>query len=159
MIVDTTHIFISSFSKVIYECHDSQYLIFGWLRRVSEWVGEMVLSQKLHEAFKGTVERITAPRTVSALKEKGVLSITEFIVAGDNLVSKCPTWSWSVPISIFNQIKSTPALFMHSSFVFFFFWLVGNQASKARWSHIYLRKSSSSSLEMVKKKKKHHPKI
>ncbi|KAK4600998.1 hypothetical protein RGQ29_010541 [Quercus rubra] len=54
----------------------------------------MVLSQKLHEAFKGTVERITAPRTVSALKEKGVLSITEFIVAGDNLVSKCPTWSW-----------------------------------------------------------------
>lgn len=72
----------------------------------------MVLSQKLHEAFKGTVERITAPRTVSALKEKGVLSITEFIVAGDNLVSKCPTWSWSVPISIFNQIKSMPALFI-----------------------------------------------
>ncbi|KAK9127963.1 hypothetical protein Syun_016760 [Stephania yunnanensis] len=54
----------------------------------------MVLSQKLHEAFKGTVERITGPRTVSAFKEKGVLSITEFIIAGDNLVSKCPTWSW-----------------------------------------------------------------
>ncbi|XP_041018672.1 autophagy-related protein 3 isoform X3 [Juglans microcarpa x Juglans regia] len=54
----------------------------------------MVLSQKLHEAFKGTVERITGPRTVSAFKEKGVLSVTEFIVAGDNLVSKCPTWSW-----------------------------------------------------------------
>ncbi|XP_058104396.1 autophagy-related protein 3 [Magnolia sinica] len=54
----------------------------------------MVLSQKLHEAFKGTVERITGPRTVSAFKEKGVLSITEFVIAGDNLVSKCPTWSW-----------------------------------------------------------------
>lgn len=54
----------------------------------------MVLSQKLHEAFKGTVERITNPRTVSAFKEKGVLSINEFIIAGDNLVSKCPTWSW-----------------------------------------------------------------
>ncbi|KAF7133319.1 hypothetical protein RHSIM_Rhsim09G0190400 [Rhododendron simsii] len=54
----------------------------------------MVLSQKLHEAFKGTVERITNPRTVSAFKEKGVLSITEFVLAGDNLVSKCPTWSW-----------------------------------------------------------------
>ncbi|XP_015870009.1 autophagy-related protein 3 [Ziziphus jujuba] len=54
----------------------------------------MVLSQKLHEAFKGTVERITGPRTVSAFKEKGVLSVTEFVVAGDNLVSKCPTWSW-----------------------------------------------------------------
>ncbi|KAM7274060.1 hypothetical protein ACFE04_028724 [Oxalis oulophora] len=54
----------------------------------------MVLSQKLHEAFKGTVERITGPRTVSAFREKGVLSVTEFILAGDNLVSKCPTWSW-----------------------------------------------------------------
>ncbi|CAM8999318.1 unnamed protein product [Rhodiola kirilowii] len=54
----------------------------------------MVLSQKLHEAFKGTVERITGPRTVSAFKEKGVLSVTEFVTAGDNLVSKCPTWSW-----------------------------------------------------------------
>ncbi|KAJ0043837.1 hypothetical protein Pint_17174 [Pistacia integerrima] len=54
----------------------------------------MVLSQRIHEAFKGTVERITAPRTVSAFKEKGVLSVSEFILAGDNLVSKCPTWSW-----------------------------------------------------------------
>ncbi|KAL5571824.1 hypothetical protein UlMin_021421 [Ulmus minor] len=54
----------------------------------------MVLKQRLHEAFKGTVERITGPRTVSAFKEKGVLSVTEFVVAGDNLVSKCPTWSW-----------------------------------------------------------------
>lgn len=54
----------------------------------------MVLSQKIHEAFKGTVERITSPRTVSAFKEKGVLSVNEFILAGDNLVSKCPTWSW-----------------------------------------------------------------
>ncbi|KAI4320080.1 hypothetical protein MLD38_033596 [Melastoma candidum] len=54
----------------------------------------MVLTQKLHEAFKGTVERITSPRTVSAFKEKGVLSVSEFVLAGDNLVSKCPTWSW-----------------------------------------------------------------
>ncbi|XP_057952255.1 autophagy-related protein 3 [Malania oleifera] len=54
----------------------------------------MVLSQRLHEAFKGTVERITGPRTVSAFKEKGVLSVSEFVIAGDNLVSKCPTWSW-----------------------------------------------------------------
>ncbi|XP_020581582.1 autophagy-related protein 3 [Phalaenopsis equestris] len=54
----------------------------------------MVLTQKLHEAFKGTVERITAPRTVSAFKEKGVLSVSEFVIAGDNLVAKCPTWSW-----------------------------------------------------------------
>ncbi|KAI4323836.1 hypothetical protein L6164_023412 [Bauhinia variegata] len=54
----------------------------------------MVLSQKLHEAFKGTVERIRGHRTVSAFKEKGVLSVSEFVIAGDNLVAKCPTWSW-----------------------------------------------------------------
>ncbi|KAF3795181.1 Autophagy-related protein 3 [Nymphaea thermarum] len=54
----------------------------------------MVLSQKIHEAFKGAVERVTGPRTVSAFREKGVLSIDEFVIAGDNLVSKCPTWSW-----------------------------------------------------------------
>ncbi|XP_058205806.1 autophagy-related protein 3-like [Rhododendron vialii] len=54
----------------------------------------MALSQKLHEAFKGAVERITSPWTVSAFKEKGVLSVTEFILVGNNLVSKCSTWSW-----------------------------------------------------------------
>ncbi|KAF9610014.1 hypothetical protein IFM89_019654 [Coptis chinensis] len=64
------------------------------LFRISTTEEEMVLTQKIHEAFKGTVERITGPRTVSAFKEKGVLIIAEFIIAGDNLVSKCPTWSW-----------------------------------------------------------------
>ncbi|KAH7659388.1 ubiquitin-like-conjugating enzyme ATG3 protein [Dioscorea alata] len=54
----------------------------------------MVLRQKIHEAFKGTMERMTGPRMVSAFKEKGVLSVSEFVMAGDNLVSKCPTWSW-----------------------------------------------------------------
>lgn len=63
----------------------------NWIRKFGK---NMVLSQRIHEAFKGTVERITGPRTVSAFKEKGVLSVSEFILAGDNLVSKCPTWSW-----------------------------------------------------------------
>ncbi|MCD7468747.1 E2-like enzyme [Datura stramonium] len=52
--------------------------------------------RRIHESFKGTVERITSPRTVSAFKEKGVLSINEYIIAGDDLVSKCATWSCSV---------------------------------------------------------------
>ena len=60
----------------------------------------MVLTQRLHEAFKGTVERITGPRTVSAFKEKGVLSVSEFVLAGDNLVAKCPTWSWLALFSL-----------------------------------------------------------
>nr|ACJ73911.1 autophagy-related 3 variant 2 [Zea mays] len=54
----------------------------------------MQVKQKVYEFYKGTVERVTAPRTVSAFLEKGVLSVPEFILAGDNLVAKCPTWSW-----------------------------------------------------------------
>ena len=58
----------------------------------------MQVKQKVYELYKGTVERVTGPRTVSAFLEKGVLSVPEFILAGDNLVSKCPTWSWCVPL-------------------------------------------------------------
>ncbi|KAL5569875.1 hypothetical protein UlMin_026450 [Ulmus minor] len=50
----------------------------------------MAFSQRIH----GVLERFATLRTASAFKEKGVLTISEFIIAGDNLVSKCPTWSW-----------------------------------------------------------------
>ncbi|KAI4340816.1 hypothetical protein MLD38_025618 [Melastoma candidum] len=53
----------------------------------------MVLTQKLHKAFKGTIERITSSRTISAFKGKGVLCVSEFVFSGNNLVSKCPTCS------------------------------------------------------------------
>ena len=33
-------------------------------------------------------------RTKSAFLEKGVLTPEEFVAAGDELVFKCPTWSW-----------------------------------------------------------------
>lgn len=59
----------------------------------------MQVKQKVYEFYKGTVERVTALRTVSAFLEKGVLSVPEFILAGDNLVAKCPTWSWCVLLS------------------------------------------------------------
>ncbi|KAK1312584.1 putative LRR receptor-like serine/threonine-protein kinase [Acorus calamus] len=57
-------------------------------------VEEMTLMQKIHGLYKGTVEKVTKHRTVSAFKEKGVLSVDEFVLASDNLVSKCPTWTW-----------------------------------------------------------------
>uniref|UniRef100_A0A0E0IWG7 Autophagy-related protein 3 n=2 Tax=Oryza nivara TaxID=4536 RepID=A0A0E0IWG7_ORYNI len=63
-------------------------------RRISTKPQAMQVKQKVYELYKGTVERVTGPRTVSAFLEKGVLSVPEFILAGDNLVSKCPTWSW-----------------------------------------------------------------
>eukprot|EP00897_Mesotaenium_endlicherianum_P007461 jgi/Mesen1/6743/ME000344S06021 len=52
------------------------------------------IKHRLHEAFKSTVEFITPHRSVTAFKDKGVLTPDEFVEAGDNLVSKCPTWSW-----------------------------------------------------------------
>ncbi|KAG0542391.1 hypothetical protein BDA96_02G099700 [Sorghum bicolor] len=61
----------------------------------------MQVKQSVFGLYKGTVERVTAPRTASAFLEKGVLSVPEFVLAGDNLVAKIkhivakfPTWSW-----------------------------------------------------------------
>ena len=51
------------------------------------------IRHSLHEAFKSTVEAVTAPRSASAFLAEGVLTPAEFVEAGDNLVAKCPTWS------------------------------------------------------------------
>ena len=40
-------------------------------------------------------ESLTPVLTVSRFKESGVLTPQEFVEAGDMLVSKCPSWSWS----------------------------------------------------------------
>ncbi|KAL4394355.1 hypothetical protein AHAS_Ahas02G0143700 [Arachis hypogaea] len=56
----------------------------------------MILSQKIHEAFKGTVERIMSARTISAYKEKKILTVSEFVIAADKLIAKCPTGSWEL---------------------------------------------------------------
>ncbi|RYR27106.1 hypothetical protein Ahy_B02g061439 [Arachis hypogaea] len=40
----------------------------AFLHSTSSKEKRMLLSQKIHEAFKGTVERITSARTVSAFK-------------------------------------------------------------------------------------------
>ncbi|KAG0542393.1 hypothetical protein BDA96_02G099900 [Sorghum bicolor] len=48
----------------------------------------MQVKQSVFGLYKGTVERVTAPRTASAFLEKGVLSVPEFVLAGDNLVAK-----------------------------------------------------------------------
>lgn len=52
------------------------------------------VKHRLHEAFKSTVEFVTPARSVTGFREKGVLTPDEFVLAGDNLVEKCPTWAW-----------------------------------------------------------------
>ena len=43
---------------------------------------------------KSIREWVTPARTTSAFLSKGVLTPEEFVRAGDELVFKCPTWSW-----------------------------------------------------------------
>ena len=50
---------------------------------------------KMHSAYKGVAEAVMTTRTVSAFAEKGVVTPEEFVIAGDFLVSACPTWSWA----------------------------------------------------------------
>jgi len=44
--------------------------------------------------IKNIREWVTPARTTSAFLSKGVLTPEEFVKAGDELVFKCPTWSW-----------------------------------------------------------------
>lgn len=48
----------------------------------------------MHSLYKGAAEMVIPVRSTSAFKEKGVLTPEEFVLAGDTLVSTCPTWSW-----------------------------------------------------------------
>lgn len=48
----------------------------------------------LHETFVKTVNAITDPLAESKFQENGVLTPTEFTMAGDLLTTKCPTWEW-----------------------------------------------------------------
>lgn len=45
--------------------------------------------------FKATREYLTPVLQKSAFIERGMLTPEEFVVAGDQLVRICPTWSWS----------------------------------------------------------------
>lgn len=44
--------------------------------------------------FHAVREYLTPVLKSSQLFEKGVLTPEEFVAAGDQLVFKCPTWSW-----------------------------------------------------------------
>jgi hypothetical protein len=74
---------------------------------------------------------VMGPYTVSVFLEKGLLSIPGFILAGDNLIAKCPSWFWCILYS------SRPAL----------------SSLNPRNKHVYFKytmiKTYISSLEMV----------
>jgi len=63
----------------------------------------MIPNNSLFQSLKNTMlsnahavaETWTPVLTVSKFTETGVLTPQEFVEAGDMLVSKCPTWSWS----------------------------------------------------------------
>ncbi|KAJ1925290.1 E2-like enzyme [Tieghemiomyces parasiticus] len=53
----------------------------------------------VHSIFHGIREYLNPVLKNSKFKETGVLTPEEFIAAGDYLVYKCPTWSWSSGIA------------------------------------------------------------
>lgn len=52
------------------------------------------IKHKLHNAYRGVAEKILGDLKESAFLSKGQLTPEEFVIAGDALVAKCPTWSW-----------------------------------------------------------------
>ena len=52
------------------------------------------IKNEINKAYRGVAEKLMGEMTESAFLTKGQLTPEEFVIAGDKLVSKCPTWSW-----------------------------------------------------------------
>lgn len=52
------------------------------------------IQQSIHKGYVKTVEKVTPALSTSKYLEEGVLTPDEFVIAGDLLTFKCPTWSW-----------------------------------------------------------------
>jgi len=50
---------------------------------------------RLHQTYKKAAESVMSTLEVSQFEDSGVLTPEEFILAGDNLLEKCPTWAWN----------------------------------------------------------------
>jgi len=52
------------------------------------------IKNKINNAYRGIAEKVMGEMTESMFLLKGQLTPDEFVLAGDSLVLKCPTWSW-----------------------------------------------------------------
>lgn len=52
------------------------------------------VKNKVHSTYKAAAEQVLPVLTESQFEEKGVLTPEEFITAGEQLIFKCPTWTW-----------------------------------------------------------------
>ena len=55
----------------------------------------MDLLNSVKHGLRTTRENWTPARSTSAFLEEGVLTPNEFVLAGDLLVARCPTWEWA----------------------------------------------------------------
>jgi len=53
------------------------------------------LKNTLHGAYLSAADKVIGTLTESKFLQEGVLTPDEYVIAGDLLVFKCPTWSWS----------------------------------------------------------------
>ena len=49
---------------------------------------------RVHQTYKTAVENVIPVLKESQFEQKGVITPEEFRKAGEQLVFKCPTWSW-----------------------------------------------------------------
>lgn len=52
------------------------------------------IKNEIGKVYRGVAEKFMGEMTSSTFLTKGQLMPEEFIIAGDALISKCPTWSW-----------------------------------------------------------------
>src|SRR5271169_4087489 len=62
---------------------------------------------RLYSTFTNFREYITPVATgASTFRETGQITVEEFVQAGDYLVNKFPTWSWSIPLPIERRLTN-----------------------------------------------------
>jgi ubiquitin-like-conjugating enzyme ATG3 len=96
----TDNVSIFSVGTVNLECRldmkgvDSDW----WNLRIRHVVQSNQMSSVKYDTFnffKGIAEYFTPILKDSQFQEKGVITPEEFVICGDMIVSKCPTWSWA----------------------------------------------------------------
>jgi len=62
----------------------------------------------LHSTIDKLRDNLTSPTNISTFKLTGQITPEEFISAGDYLVYKFPSWSWSKPSNINKKVDYLP---------------------------------------------------
>mmetsp|Transcript_34171 Transcript_34171/g.30915 ORF Transcript_34171/g.30915 Transcript_34171/m.30915 type:complete len:288 (+) Transcript_34171:65-928(+) len=66
------------------------------------------IKDKLYKGYKEAYTAVVSVHKDSKFEEKGILTPNEFVVAGDQLVNMCPTWTWKPAADEKHRNKELP---------------------------------------------------